>query len=267
MADRDAGSKPALVSLSPVQPDDVPDLLRVHTAAFKTDQFSNLMLLNRDEDAHQEVMGRSIRRWMSDPAARLTRALDADGRLVGWSCWIVKTEYEEEPAPVREPPPPATTTDAARAGGRAAGAGQADKHDGGSAPTEAAQKEQEDPARALGGLMFRDMTSWEDTHLCGKKYVVLQALATDPRHQRRGVATELVRHGLEEVVDPQGLPCWIHASPASHNMYVKAGFEEVGRSDYDLDEWAPGGKGGNRGWGRYTFRYMLRPAKNDPLVA
>ncbi|KAK2062008.1 hypothetical protein LY76DRAFT_589863 [Colletotrichum caudatum] len=111
------------------------------------------------------------------------------------------------------------------------------------------------------------MTSWEGRHLCGKKCVVLQALATDPRDQRRGVATELVRHGLEEVVDPQGLPCWVHASPASRNVYVKAGFEEAGRSDYDLDEWAPGGKGGNRGWGRYTFRYMLRPAKNVPLAA
>ncbi|KAK1992584.1 acyl-CoA N-acyltransferase, partial [Colletotrichum falcatum] len=208
-------SKPAPVSLSPVEADDVPALLRVHTAAFKTDQFSNLMLLNRDEDAHQEVMGRSIRRWMSDPDAKLTRALDADGRLVGWSCWVVKAGYEEEPAPAREPAP----APAARR----------------------AETGQDDPARALGGLMFRDMTWWEGKHLGGKRHAVLQALATDPRCQRRGVATELVRHGLEEV-DSQGLPCWIHASPASHQLYVKAGFREVGRSDYDLDEWAPGGK-------------------------
>ncbi|KAK1967560.1 acyl-CoA N-acyltransferase [Colletotrichum sublineola] len=241
MANHDADSKPAQVSLSPVQADDVPALLRVHTAAFKTDQFSNLMLLNRDEDAHQEVMTKSIRRWMSDPGAKLTRALDADGRLVGWSCWIVKAGYEEEPAPVREP-----VTDAE--------AGQAKHGD------PEVQREQ-DPARVLGGLMFRDMTSWEDNHLSGKTYMVLQALATDPRYQRQGIATRLVQHGIEEA-DSQRLPCWIHASPASHHLYVKAGFEEVGKSDYDLDEWAPGGKGGNRGWGRYTFRYMLRPAKN-----
>ncbi|KAK1589882.1 acyl-CoA N-acyltransferase, partial [Colletotrichum navitas] len=220
-------SKPALVSLSPVQAEDVPALLRVHTAAFKTDQFSNLMLLNRDEDAHHEVMGRSIRRWISDPAAKLTRALDEDGRLVGWSCWIVKTGYEEEPAPIRDP--------VADAGAGRAEAGHAER-----GPPPEAQKEQ-DPARALGGLMFRDMTSWEGKHLGGKRYVVLQALATDPRYQRQGVATKLVRHGLEKV-DSQGFPCWIHASPTSHSLYVKAGFEEVGRSDYDLDEWAPGGK-------------------------
>ncbi|KAK1976942.1 acyl-CoA N-acyltransferase [Colletotrichum cereale] len=222
MSDHDADVEPAPVSLSAVQADDVPALLRVHTAAFGTDQFSNLMLLNRDENAH-EVMGRSIRRWMSDPAAKLTRALDADGRLVGWSCWIVKTGYEEETAPARGP--------------------------------------ETDTGAVLGGLMFKDMTSWEDRHLSGKRYVVLQALATDPRCQRQGIATKLVQHGLEEV-DSQGLPCWIHASPTSHQLYVKAGFEEVGKSDYDLDEWAPGGKGGYRGWGRYTFRYMLRPPKN-----
>ncbi|GJC79840.1 hypothetical protein ColLi_02678 [Colletotrichum liriopes] len=232
--------------------DDVPTLLKIHTAAFKTDQFSNLMLLGRADNAHQELMGKSIRRWMSDPAAKLTKALDTNGQLVGWSCWIIKTRYEEESTPAQnsEPDTRSGNAEAVRV-----------KNDPPEVQKKQEQSAPQDLARVLGGLMYKDMTSWEDKYLKGKRYMVLQALATDPRCQRQGIATKLVQHGLEEV-DSQGLPCWIHASPMSHNLYEKAGFEEVGRSDYDLDEWAPGGKGGNQGWGRYTFRYMIRPAKS-----
>ncbi|GKT44796.1 uncharacterized protein ColSpa_04977 [Colletotrichum spaethianum] len=230
MTNEDVSRKSALVSLSAVQADDISSLLKVHTAAFKPDQFSNLMLLNRDENAHQELMAKSIQRWMSDPTAKLTKALDANGKLVGWSCWILKTKYEEGtmPAPRSESNTRPSNAEA----------GQAKPE-----PPAAQKKEEQsappDPARVLGGLMYKDMTSWEEKHLKGKNYMVLQALATDPSHQRQGIATKLVQHGLEEV-NSQGLPCWIHASPTSYTLYEKAGFEEVGRSDYDLDEWAPG---------------------------
>jgi len=69
-----------------------------------------------------------------------------------------------------------------------------------------------------------------------------------------------VRRAVDRA-DELGIPCWTQASPASHTLYARLGFQEVGKNDYDLDEWAPGGKGSNRGWGRYTFRYMVRPAK------
>jgi hypothetical protein len=52
--------KEAGIFLVHVTSNDVPALVKVHTAAFKSDQFSNLMLLNRDENAHQTLMHRSI---------------------------------------------------------------------------------------------------------------------------------------------------------------------------------------------------------------
>ncbi|WQF88206.1 Putative GNAT domain, acyl-CoA N-acyltransferase [Colletotrichum destructivum] len=252
MSSQDAKYTPLSVSLSPITADDVLALLELHSAAFKTDQFSNLMLLNRDANAHQALMDKSIRLWMSDPEAKLTKAVSADGHVVGWSCWTVKTRYPEKSTPTRNPEPETRTdTTAAR------------RQDQVEADTPAERKHQDqnaprDPTRVLGGLMHRDMTSWEDKHLRGKRYMVLQALATEPRYQRQGIATRLIRHGLEEA-DSQDLPCWVHASPTSYKLYAKAGFEEVGRSSYDLDEWAPGGKDGNQGWGVYTFRYMFRP--------
>lgn len=124
----------------------------LHTAAFQSDQLSNLMLLTREPDAHQTLMHKSISLWTARPDAEPIKALDsATGEVLGWSCWIVK---DRAPEPLH--------------------------------PSTAAV----DPARALGGV------------------------------------------------------------------YTRAGFEEVGRGEYDLDEWAPEGNKG--GWGVYTFRYMVR---------
>ena len=58
------------------------------------------------------------------------------------------------------------------------------------------------------------------------------------------------------------MSCWVHASEAGYKPFEKAGFEEVGRLDLDLDEYAlvPREEGEeNAKWGSYTFRYMLRP--------
>ncbi|KAL0935130.1 GNAT family [Colletotrichum truncatum] len=207
------------------------------------------MLLNRNENAHQELMRKSIQSWISDPDARLLKATDANDQVIGWSCWITKEAQQSETTTGTESKPENETVRE------------------GAAPEELSKRKAEppqDPARALGGLMFKDRVAWEEKYLKGKRYAVLQGLATDPLYQRRGIGTKLVQQGLEEI-DAEGLPCWIHASPSSYKLYEKAGFQEVGRNDYDLDEWAPGGKNGNRGWGRYTFRHMLRPARTATI--
>ncbi|KAF9875684.1 putative acetyltransferase [Colletotrichum karsti] len=244
----DTSGNPKLdVSIVPVTLDDVPALLRVHTAAFKTDQFSNLMLLGRDENAHANLMRDAIQEWIADPTAKLMQAVDTDGRVLGWSCWILK---EATPTESEAEDPAATLV-----------SDTSDSKPAPDTPAEETREKPKDPARVLGGLMYKDRVSMEDNHLKGKTYMVLQGLATDPLYQRRGIATKLIEKGLEGI-DADGLPCWIHASPSSYTVYERAGFQEVGRNDYDLDEWAPGGKGGNRGWGRYTFRHMIRKAKH-----
>ncbi|KAF3806768.1 hypothetical protein GCG54_00000134 [Colletotrichum gloeosporioides] len=232
-----------------VAPGDVDDLVRVHTAAFKTDQFSNLMLLGRADDAHEKLMRKAIEGWISAPYTSFMKATDASGRVLGWSCWQVKDDTGEWEAVYK-----AESKD---------GSSSVDKAEG---PEESAvEKEQEpqkeDPARALGGLMYKERVPIEEKYMKGKRYAVLQGLATDPAYQRRGIATKLIQAGLEKI-DYEGLACWIHASPSSYGMYAKVGFEEVGRNEYDLDEWAPGGRQGDNRWGRYIFRHMLR--KENP---
>ncbi|KAK2743147.1 GNAT family [Colletotrichum kahawae] len=236
-----------------VAPDDVEKLVRVHTAAFKTDQFSNLMLLGRDDDAHQKLMRKAIEGWVSAPETRLMKAIDASGCVLGWACWVVKDATGGDGAAVAK---------AESQSGSSVGKTEAPKE---SAAKKEREPPKEDPARALGGLMYKERVAMEERYMKGKRYAVLQGLATDPAYQRRGIATKLIRAGLEKV-DSEGLTCWIHASPSSHGVYAKAGFEEVGRNEYDLDEWAPDGKGAEDRWGRYIFRHMLRKENPDYLI-
>jgi ribosomal protein S18 acetylase RimI-like enzyme len=242
------------VSLVAATDSDVAALVAINAAAFKSDQFSALMLLDRDEKVHQNLMTKSVGLWMSDATASLIQAVEADGEIVGFSCWIIKDDKKTkadsslpaaESKSVSVAPPSRPQTESGD---------QQQQTDQQPNPTKT-------PAQVLGGLMRKDLTMYEEKHMQGTKYMILQALSTSPACQGRGIGSKLVQWGTDRA-DAEGLLCWIHASPASYRLYERAGFREVGRSDYDLDEWAPGGKGGNRGWGRYTFRYMVRQPKS-----
>ncbi|OIW35218.1 hypothetical protein CONLIGDRAFT_639518 [Coniochaeta ligniaria NRRL 30616] len=210
--------------------------------------FSTLMLLARPPDAHQVLMQRSIDAWLADPShnTQIVKAVDdEDGQIVGWACWVLRDDAQAKSspsAPAQEPgaqtlppqPQPSSTPPS-------------------------------DPARALGALMRADTTRWEEAYLSSKKTMVLQALATAPSHQGRGIGTQLVQWGVDRA-DAEGLPCWAHASPAGYALYEPTGFREVGRCEFDLGEWAPDGGSGEgdgdgRGWGVYVFRYMMRPGR------
>lgn len=207
------------------------------------------MLLNRPVDAHQVLMKKSIDHWLVDPHAQIIKVVDADGRLVGWACWVLKEDESEQSDNTEKRGPTPRQNEAEGTGNKPPKT--AEKNSSGMSMTQ-------DPARILGGLMHKEMVKWEEGVLKGKKYLVLQALATDPSYQGRGIGTQLIRWGADKA-DAEGFPCWAHASPAGYSLYTRNGFKELGKSDFNLAEWAPGGEGGGRGWGVYTFRYMMRP--------
>jgi GNAT superfamily N-acetyltransferase len=246
-------------TLAPVTADDMEALVDVHTAAFRSDLFSHLMLLGRPDGAHQALMRKSLEHWFGDPRASLTKAVDAEGHIVAWACWVLRDndsmttkaadDDEKEKKTTGSPleaaaaPKAATTTPATAATGSAS---------------------KDDPARMLGGRMRADVLRREAAYMPRgtAACLVLQALATEPGLQGRGIASQLVVAGTERA-DAESLPCWAHASPAGRALYARNGFREVARDDYPLAAWAPGGEGANRGWGTYTFRYMLRPVGGD----
>ncbi|EPS35767.1 hypothetical protein H072_10739 [Dactylellina haptotyla CBS 200.50] len=197
---------------------DIPELVKIHSDAFKTDQFSNFMLSGKPPGTHESLMERSLNAWFSDPTVWMVKAVDEDGSIVGWACWLTKI-VDVDNTERQQPSKPAASQEGAPA---------------------------DTPARVVGRQMRNDSVKWERDSMTENKYLVLQALATSPEYQGRGVASQLVKWGVDRA-DDGNLTCWCHASPAGNQLYRKAGFQELGNSEYDLGE-----------FGKYTFRYMRR---------
>jgi GNAT superfamily N-acetyltransferase len=233
------------VTILPASTDDIPDLLRVHECAFKSDHFSNFMLADRDGNVHHNLMKRSIETWLSSYTSQLVKAMANDGNIIGWVCWLVKEEEKSEPfikpkdiieklnniavfhaekVPTDEP-------------------GESINH------TSQLQNDKlKTPAQLISRQMRNDLMKWEN-QMKGKRYYVLQALVTIAHYQCQGVGSKIIQWGVDRA-DAEKIPCWIHASPAGSRLYTRAGFQELGNNEYDIGD-----------WGEYTFRYMLRPAK------
>lgn len=65
---------------------------------------------------------------------------------------------------------------------------------------------------------------------------VLATLNTDPRHNRRGAATLLLRWGLEEA-QKRELPVYLHSSLQGHDLYLKHGFRDLEELVTDFSQW------------------------------
>ncbi|CAF9922521.1 MAG: hypothetical protein GOMPHAMPRED_002593 [Gomphillus americanus] len=66
---------------------------------------------------------------------------------------------------------------------------------------------------------------------------ILDSCAVDPAFQRRGIATQLVRWGLDEAKRRGGLECITEASSMGRHVYLREGFEAEGPDmTYDVDE-------------------------------
>ena len=93
--------------------------------------------------------------------------------------------------------------------------------------------------------------------LPGKKYIHVETLVTHPAQQGQGIGPALLAVVIKKA-NEEGILCWVESTPAARNVYIRAGFRDVGHLNIDLGEYAPGGKHGRRGWGDYEFWYMLR---------
>ncbi|CAM1505723.1 Fc.00g113600.m01.CDS01 [Cosmosporella sp. VM-42] len=100
-------------------------------------------------------------------------------------------------------------------------------------------------------LFFGGMDKRRDEIMEGKPYVYLKLLHTDPKHQRRGAASMLLKWGLAEA-DRLGLPIFLEASRDGRPLYEKVGFDVVETIKVDFSPWG----GPSEGWGPM----MLRPA-------
>ena len=71
--------------------------------------------------------------------------------------------------------------------------------------------------------------------------VDLHMLHTDPKHQRRGAASSLLKWGTQKA-DELGLPAYLESSTEGHHLYGKHGFEDVEIFEVDLVPFGGGDK-------------------------
>lgn len=83
-------------------------------------------------------------------------------------------------------------------------------------------------------------------------YVSFSVLATDPKHQRRGVGAVLLKQCLEKA-DSLGLPVFLESGVNGRPLYERHGFEVI--RDFGFDPRDYGGRSDAPHW------CMLRPAK------
>jgi GNAT superfamily N-acetyltransferase len=93
------------------------------------------------------------------------------------------------------------------------------------------------------------------------KHLYLAFLFVDPEFQSRGVGTALLRWGHKRA-DSDGVPSFLVATPVGHGFYEYLGWKNVAKPfDIDLREFVSGAGDGDRGWGIYTYYFMMRLPK------
>ncbi|PLB53997.1 hypothetical protein P170DRAFT_469471 [Aspergillus steynii IBT 23096] len=83
---------------------------------------------------------------------------------------------------------------------------------------------------------------------------IIKELYVLPEYQRRGLGGVLMERMVPKA-DELGLPGYLESSTVGYGLYIKHGFEEVGRITVDLEQW--GGEKGEEN----TYVLMLRSAE------
>lgn len=217
------------IHLLPALEDDIPSLMRVHMAGFAYDNSARLMFKNNDE--YETMLRAMLKAQLSDPKIAVIKAISKDtGNILGWqaSRFLSKDDdLESKGAVARVEEVKDETND------------------------------QKDEVRTLRSVLRKDSIRVQKDWMANRKYVHFNTLVVDPAAQGHGVGTASVRW-VTDKADEHGIYSWLQSSQAAHNIYLKAGFKDVGSFAVDLREFAPRGKEAEWGWGTYRFKYMLR---------
>jgi len=262
---------PANVVIDRTTPADVKAINDVSGQAFISDVHSQLKAQKQDKD---------VATWMvegCDPNLKdyienrtlcdvfVARDRDAENKVVGSIVWVKRGYYvldAEGNRTAQEVPPPPTYEDAKSAYENAKKEWKAED------ATQTTRPEDGQP-RTVAGLEAStnaSMQEWIKRFMPpGTRCRFIMGISVHPSYAGKGVGSALMRAGTE-LADKERAWCWVHSSMKGAPSFEKNGFEEVGRIELDLDEFAQGDpdraklvrKDGDGKWGRYAWRYMTR---------
>ena len=217
----------ATFSLVHASEDDIPFLIRVHMAGFGYDNSVRLMFKDRDE--WEAKLRDMLKAQLSSPKYEVIKAISNDnGNVLGWqACRFYGKDDDLESI------------------GAIVGI------------EESADETNDEKDRTLRSVFDKECIRVLKEWMGNRKWIHFQTLVVDPAAQGHGVGTALARW-VTNKADEHGVYCWLISTPAAHEIYLKAGYRDVGSFEVDLGEFAFGGKEGGWGWGMYKVRHMLR---------
>ena len=217
--------------LLPAERQDIPRLAHIHVVACLPDNAFRLYFATPEEFTKRVT--EMLEGQVGDPTWQHIKAVDKKtGVLAAWASWNTPTD-----ARIREQDKQSTAK--IKDLKKSTGKGEFDFPAG--FPT----------------WVQEETDRWLERWTRGKRHMLCKALLTEPSFQRQGMGNALVEYG-NKLADRAGLPIFLQASPFGYPIYAEHGFETVQHLDVDLTQWAPDAKGGDKGYGSYRFRYMLR---------
>ncbi|KAH8598176.1 acyl-CoA N-acyltransferase [Bisporella sp. PMI_857] len=252
----------ASISLQPATLADVPEMARFAGRAFDTDRHTQLKELGKVPYNHEKGSLEGFPEYLANWKCVFTKAVDDEtGEILGFSIWGFRGLTREEIPRLGNVSE--ENVNSKGHGFRDEVAKQKEtSRTTGFGRDEILKEEQteDDPLKRLAALTDGNMAEWMQKLMPeGTRCMYVVGLTVNPEHQRRGIASKLLKWGTD-TADAKGIFIWVHSSEAGVAAYSKAGFEPIGTLDVDLDEYAPGpppeAPDGNGKWGHYIFTWM-----------
>lgn len=225
-------------TLLPATSEDIPRLAEIHVVACLPDNaFSQYFADPAEFNARVTEM---LQGQVGDPTWKHIKAVDTTtGQIAAWASW--NTPTDEEIRQLDNALKQESVLD------KPLGKGEFDFPPG------------------LPTFVQQDTDKWLRKWTARRRHILCKALFTDPPFQRRGMGSALVQYG-NQLANQAGLPIFLQGSPYGYPIYSKYGFETVQYLDVDLREWVKGAESGDKGYGNYRFRYMLRLPESLPSI-
>lgn len=238
----------------PLEKDDVRSLASISQAAFAADAHTRMKMSEKGvTDLGSELEpAESILRQLDSPQMKMVKAVDSEGKMVGFSNWRM-WNFDKDPAEVRHNQARMLTMQLSTFTPTPDLDAEVVNPDFPVLPTQTPLEQlQATTSGHMFGMISRVNRPDKRTFFC-------TGISVHPDYQSKGVASALLDWATR-FADKHQAQSWVHLSdhPGGVKAFEKYGFEVVNSVTVDLDRYAKKERPEGRPWGKYTFRFLLR---------